>query len=67
MMTLPLHQSIQYLVKNGYKLEITDKFVTVTDKRTDEAVSYDHYYGDPLAVTLADFVEQVHKKRHDSL
>ena len=58
--TMPLHQSIQYLIKHGYKIEITDKFITLTDKRTSEAVSYDHIHDDPIAVLLARICTEHH-------
>ena len=61
-LTVPLHQSIKYLVKHGYKLEITDKFITVTDKRTDEAVSYDHLHDEPLSVLLARLCTEHHAR-----
>jgi hypothetical protein len=64
MMTLPLHQSIRYLVRNGYKLEITDKFITVTDKRTDQAVSYDHLHDEPLSVLLARLCAEHHAREN---
>jgi hypothetical protein len=64
MMTLPLHQSIRYLVRNGYKLEITDKFITVTDKRTDQAVSYDHLHDEPLSVLLARLCTEHHAREN---
>lgn len=58
--TTQLHQAIKYLVKHGYKLEITDKFITVTDKRTSESVSYDHLHDETLAVLLARLCTEHH-------
>jgi hypothetical protein len=63
-LTMPLHQAIKYLVKQGYKLEITDKFITVTDKRTDQAVSYDHLHDEPLAVLLARLCAEHHAREN---
>ena len=62
--TTPLHTAIKYLVKHGYKLEITDKFITVTDKRTDQAVSYDHLHDEPLAVLLARLCTEHHAREN---
>ena len=63
-LTIPLHQAIKYLVKHGYKLEITDKFITVTDKRNDQAVSYDHLHDDPLSVLLARLCAEHHAREN---
>ena len=62
--TMPLHVAIQYLIKHGYKIEITDKFITLTDKRTSDAVSYDHLHDEPLAVLLARICTEHHAQEN---